>query len=170
MESADRLEKTSGLFPQKMLEGLLHHEVVRSARYPSPISLLYLALCYPDNASAAVIESAQLVFANLLHSKLRESDLPGHYKGNYLVILPATDSAGARVAGERLLTAFKSSQVTRTAERYEISVNVGICSHPGGEGISVSDLAEGASAALSEARRRGPKSLVVHGEMRTGAE
>jgi diguanylate cyclase (GGDEF)-like protein len=170
MESADRLEKTSGLFPQKMLKRLLLHEVARSHRYPSPVSLIYLALCYPENASASVIESAQLVFANLLHSKLRESDLPGHYEGNYLVILPETDYAGARVAAERLLAAFQGSQITRSAEPYEISIHAGICSHPGGDGISVSGLAANASAALSEARLRGSKSLVVYGEMSTGAE
>jgi len=169
MDPAERLEIASGLFPQKMLEALVLHEVARSRRYPSPISLMYFALRYPENASAQVLESAQLFAANLLHSKLRDADLPGHYEGNYLVIMPATDGPGARIAAERLLAAFRGSQITRAAELFEISISVGVSSHPGGEGISISALLSGASSALWEAQKRGPKNLVVYEEMQADA-
>jgi diguanylate cyclase (GGDEF)-like protein len=170
MDPAERLEIASGLFPQKMLEMLLLHEVVRSRRYPSPVSVLYLAIRYPKDASAPVVESARLVMANLLQSKLRDADLPGHYEGNYLVILPATDGPGARIAAERLLAAFHGSQITRTAEPFEISISMGVSSHPGGEGISISGLLSGASSALWEAQKRGTKNLVVYEKKQTNAD
>jgi diguanylate cyclase (GGDEF)-like protein len=169
MDPADRIDQTSGLFPQRILEKLFLHEVARSRRYPSPVSVLSFAIRYPIDASADIVESAKLVMATLLHSNLRESDLPGHYEGNYLVILPATNGPGARVAAERLLTALRGSQITRMAEPFEISISVGVRSHPGGEGISISELLAGASSALLGAQKPGSKKLVVYEEMRADA-
>ncbi len=170
MSGTGRLDPRSGLFSQKLLETLLSHEVIRSRRYPSPISLLYCALRYPKDASEQVVESAQLVFTNLLQSKIREADLPGLFEGNYMVIMPATDGAGARVAAERLLADFRGAQVTRDAEPFEMSICIGVSSHKGGEGISISQLLSDASTALWEAQKRGPKSLVIFDEIKAGAD
>ncbi len=165
MSGTGRLDASSGLFSQKMLETLLIHEAVRSRRYPSPVSLLYFALRFPKESSDQIVESAQLFIANLLHARLREADLPGHYEGNYMVIMPATDGTGAKTAAERLLADLCGSLMTRTAEQFDISINIGVASHPGGEGISASRLLSEASTALWEAQRHGPKSLVVFEEM-----
>jgi diguanylate cyclase (GGDEF)-like protein len=165
MSGTGRLEARSGLFSQKMLETLLNHEVVRSRRYPSPVSILYFSIWFPKESSSEVIESAQLFMANLLHSKIREVDLPGHYEGNYMVILPATEGDGAKAVAERLLADFSGSLTDRKAEQYEISVCIGMSSHPGGEGISGSQLLSDASCALWEAQKRGPKNLVVFAEI-----
>ncbi len=170
MSGTGRLDPRSGLFSQKLLETLLSHEVIRSRRYPSPVALLYFALRYPADASAQVTESAQLIFTNLLQSKIREADLPGLYEGNYLVIMPATDGAGARAAAERLLADFRGEQVTRDAVPFEMSVSIGVSFHKGGEGISTSQLLSDASMALWEAQKRGPKSLVIFEEMKADAQ
>jgi hypothetical protein len=163
MGGTGRLDERSGLFSQKMLETLLTHEVIRSRRYPNPVSVMYFGLLFPGPASEQILESAQLMFTNLLQSKLRDADLPGHYEGNYLVIMPATDGEGARRAADRLLADFSGSQVTRQAEPFEFSVSIGISSHPGGEGISASRLLSEASTALWEAQKRGPKNVVLAG-------
>lgn len=170
MSGTGRLDPRSGLFSQKLLETLLSHEVIRSRRYPSPVALLYLGLRCSQDASDQVTESAQLIFTNLLLSKIREADLPGIHEGNYLVIMPATDTAGARAAAERLLADFRGEQITRDAVPFEMSVSIGVSSHKGGEGISASQLLSEASTALGEARKRGPKSLVVFEEMKAAAD
>jgi hypothetical protein len=169
MDPADRIDQTSGLFPQKIPDRLFLHEVVRSRRDPNPVSVPYFAIRYPKDSSAGVFESAKLVMGNLLQSKLRETDLPGHYAGNYLVILPVTDGPGARAAAKRLLAAFRGSQITRTAEPFEMSISVGVSSHPGGEGISISGLLSGASAVLSETRKLDSNNLVVYEGLRADA-
>jgi hypothetical protein len=165
MEQQMRLDAKSGLFPQSMLEMLLAHEVARSRRYPSPISLIYFAPYFPKDPSPQIIESAQILVANHLHKAIREADLPGQYEGNYLVIMPATESAGAKKAARRILEDFPPSQITRTAELYELSLCIGIASHAGGPEISVAQLLSNASTALWDAQSRGPKSLVVYEEM-----
>jgi diguanylate cyclase (GGDEF)-like protein len=165
MEQHMRLDVKSGLFPQSMLETLLDHEVARSRRYPSPISLIYFALHFPRDPSQQIIESAQILIANHLHKAMREADLPGHYEGNYLVIMPATESEGAKTAAQRMLEEFPRSQITRTAELFDLAVCIGVTTHAGGPDISAAQLLSNASTALWEAQRRGPKSLVVYEEM-----
>jgi hypothetical protein len=165
MEQQQRLDATSGLFPQAMLETLLAHEVNRSRRYPSPISLLYFALHFPRDPTPEIVESAKMLLVTHLHAAMREADIPGHYEGNYMVIMPATDYGGAKTAAERMLEKFPRSQITRTAELFDLSMCIGVASHEGGPKLSVDQLLSNASSALWEAQRRGPKSLVVYAEM-----
>lgn len=165
MDQQQRLDAKSGLFPQSMLETLLAHEVASARRYPSPISLIYFALRFPRDPSPEIIESAQVLIATHLHEAMREADFPGHYEGNYIVVMPSTGSAGAKVAAQRMLEKFPRSQITRAAELFELSLCIGVASHPGGPGLSVGQLLSNASTALWEAQRRGAKSLVVYEEM-----
>jgi hypothetical protein len=96
MEQEARLNAESGLYPQKMLESLLDSEVMRAKRYPGPLSVLYLGLRFDENPSPDVLESAQSFLADILQASLREVDMPGHYQGNYLVVMPASDADGAK--------------------------------------------------------------------------
>ncbi len=164
-QQQQRLDAGSGLFPQIMLETLLGHEVNRARRYPSPISVIYFALHFPKDPSPEIIESAKMLLVTHLHEAMRDADIPGHYEGNYLVVMPATDCAGAKIAAERMLEKFPRSQITRTAELFNLSMCIGVASHAGGPNISAAQLLSDASMALWEAQRRGPKSLVVYSEM-----
>ena len=165
MEKNPRLNSESGLYPQKMLESLLDDEVLRAKRYPGPLSVLYLGLRFEENPSPDVLNSAQACLAGILHSGLRDVDMPGHYQGNFLVVMPASDAEGARKAAQRLVDQFQGKQVTRELREYGLSVCAGVASHPGGEGISSIELLSRASSALWEAHRRGPQNLVVFDEM-----
>ncbi|MGB7537358.1 MAG: diguanylate cyclase [Anaerolineales bacterium] len=166
MEQEARLDKSSGLYPQKMLESLLDGEVLRAKRYPGPLSVLYLGLRFDENPSPDVLESAQSFLADILQAGLREVDMPGHYQGNYLVVMPESDAEGAKKAAERLVDKFQGKQVTRQLQEYRVSVCAGVASHPGGEGISSIELLSRASTALWEAHRRGPRTLVLFDEIK----
>ncbi len=166
MEQELRLNAESGLYPQKMLESLLDSEVMRAKRYPGPLSLLYLGLRFDENPSPEVLESAQSFLTDILHASLREVDMPGHYQGNYLVVMPESDAEGAKKAAERLVDKFQGKQVTRQLQEYRVSVCAGVASHPGGEGISSIELLSRASTALWEAHRRGPRTLLLYDEIK----
>jgi diguanylate cyclase (GGDEF)-like protein len=168
MEQEARLDKETGLYPQKMLESLLDSEVLRAKRYPGPISVLYIGLRFDENPSKDILESAQSFLADILHSGLREVDMPGHYQGNYLVVMPESDAEGARKAAQRLVDKFQGKQVTRELREYAVSICAGVASHPGGEGISTVELLSRASMALWEAHRRGPRNLVMFEEIKSG--
>ncbi|MBN2084050.1 MAG: diguanylate cyclase [Anaerolineales bacterium] len=166
MDQESRLDAESGLYPQKMLESLLDGEVLRAKRYPGPLSVLYLGLRFDENPSPDVLESAQSFLADILHASLREVDMPGHYQGNYLVVMPESDAEGAKKAAERLVDKFQGKQVTRQLLEYRVSVCAGVASHPGGEGISSIELLSRASTALWEAHRRGPRTLLLYDEIK----
>jgi diguanylate cyclase (GGDEF)-like protein len=166
MEQESRLNSESGLYPQKMLESLLDGEVTRAKRYPGPLSLLYLGLRFEENPSAEILDSAQSFLADILQAQLREVDMPGHYQGNYLVVMPESDSEGAKKAAERLVDKFQGKQVTRQLQEYRVSVCAGVATHPGGDGISAIELLSRASSALWEAHRRGPRTLVMFDDMK----
>ena len=168
MEQESRLDASTGLYPQKMLESLLDGEVLRAKRYPGPLSVLYLGLRFDENPSPDVLESAQSYLADILHASLREVDMPGHYQGNYLVVMPESDAEGARKAAERLVDKFQGKQVTRQLQEFRVSVCAGVASHPGGEGISSIELLSRASTALWEAHRRGPRTLLLYEEIKGG--
>ena len=166
MDQEARLDRESGLYPQRMIESLLDSEVLRAKRYPGPISLLYIGLCFDENPSADILDSARSYLANILHSGLREVDMPGHFQGNYLVVMPESDADGARKAAQRLVDKFQGKQVTRDLHEYGVSICAGVASHPGGEGISTQELLSHASSALWEAHRRGPRNLVLFEDIR----
>lgn len=164
-DQGTRLNSESGLYPQRMLEMLLAREILRSRRYPSPLALLYLALRFAETPSRDILENAQLVMANLLHHSLREVDMPGHYQGNYLVVMPETGVTGARTVAQRLLQEVGGRQLTPTNEPFEFAACIGISADPGGPELSAEELLSQAATALWEAEKRGPLNIVIYDEM-----
>jgi diguanylate cyclase (GGDEF)-like protein len=165
MEQDARLDRETGLYPQNMLESLLDSEVLRAKRYPGPISLVYIGLCFDEDPTTNILESARSYLANILHTGLREVDMPGHFQGNYLVVMPESDADGARKAAQRLVDQFKGKQVTRDLHEFGVSICAGLAFHPGGDGINAQELLSHASSALWEAHRRGPRNLVMFDDM-----
>jgi diguanylate cyclase (GGDEF)-like protein len=166
MEQDARLDAKSGLYPQKMLESLLDGELLRARRYPGPIALLYIGLCFGESPSPEIMESAHSYLTDILHTGLREVDMPGHYQGNYLVVMPESDAGGARKAALRLVEKFQGKQVTRELNEYGVSICAGVAYHPGGDGITKDELLSRASSALWEAHRRGPRTLILFDELK----
>ncbi|MGD0172841.1 MAG: diguanylate cyclase [Anaerolineales bacterium] len=166
MDQDARLDAKSGLYTQKMLESLLTGELLRARRYPSPIALLYIGLCFDESPSPEIMESANSYLTNILHTGLREVDMPGHYQGNYLIVMPESDAGGARKAAQRLVEEFHGKRVTREMKEFGVSICAGVAFHPGGDGITADEMLSRASSALWEAHRRGPRTLVVFDELK----
>ena len=89
------------LYPFESFRILLEHEVIRARRYKSPLSLLHIAV--EANAEDPQAQHSAEVFAiNVLNLYLRETDIPCRDGNEFLVLLPATDEQGGRIACERL--------------------------------------------------------------------
>lgn len=166
MASDSRLDLESGLYTQRMLELLFAREVMRAKRYPSPLALIYFALCLPEEYTPEIQDGARLIVSSALHTHLREVDIPGHYQGNYLVVLPETDGKGCRLAAERLIRHTRGRQVAYDNTQFTISTCAGLTSHPGGKDVSDEELLSQAASALWEAQKRGPSSIVTFEEIR----
>ncbi len=166
MEQEARLDPKTGLYPQKMLESLLDGELLRARRYPSPLALLLIGLSFDESPTPEVLESAHSYLTDVLHTGLREVDMPGYYQGNYLIVMPESDAGGARKAALRLVEKFQGKQVTRELNEFGVSICAGVAFHPGGDGITKDELLSRASSALWEAHRRGPRTLILFDDMK----
>lgn len=161
----DRINSATGLYNEPLFEVLFNHEIARSKRYPSPITLLHLKICIGEKSSGEIWESASLYVAHVLNSNLRHVDVPAHHGQDFWILLPATDEEGGKVVGKRLIERMNTEQVTRANQNFWMGVCIGLAFHKGGSGISGEELLAQATRALKEATRRGVNSLVCYRDL-----
>jgi diguanylate cyclase len=103
----------TGLQNRRRTTERLETEVARSRRYGVPLSI---ALCDVDHFKQVndrfghnMGDEVLVRVAHQLQNTLREVDLVGRWGGEeFLVLLPDTDQAGAKVVGERLRAAIEA--------------------------------------------------------------
>lgn len=167
MSSEEAINHETGLFTRSMIEILLSHEITRSQRYPSPLTILRLALHVATPLDEALLHKAHLMVSDLLNTNLRASDAPGHYDGDYLIIAPATPADGGWVIASRLAHRIKILRpIDSHTQLLDMGACIGIASHPGGRELSEINLPEQANVALAEAKRRGPHSVVIFNDLK----
>ena len=143
---------------------LLEHEVNRSRRYKNPLTLLHLALeTEPSNPQTQY--SAEVFASNVLNIYLRDTDIPCRNGREFLVLLPATDEAGGRVACERLEKMFDIKHQADDKVSFKITVFIGMVTLPGDRSLSSTKLLECASKALQYARTKRTSKAVVFSEI-----
>lgn len=163
----DRINHTTGLYNTALFEVLFNHEVARSKRYPSPISLLRMGIVLDEapHADHEIWESATLNVAHVLNSSLRQVDVPAHCDDNFWVLLPATDEDGAKIVAKRLIDRLCIEQVTRSNQHFWMGLCIGLSSHNGGPALAAGELMVQANHALEEAIQRGRNVLVTYREL-----
>jgi diguanylate cyclase (GGDEF)-like protein len=161
----ERIDVTTGLYLQPVFLSLLEYEITRTRRYPTPLTLLHMALCLAAPVEARFRESANLAVAQVLNTRLRETDVIGHYGDNFMILLPATGADGGFVAARRVLQHLKTTAITRQNEHFDLAACIGMAAHPGGADVSANQLLAQAGQALEAARRRGPGTLLWYDEL-----
>ncbi|MFZ6030689.1 MAG: diguanylate cyclase [Chloroflexota bacterium] len=163
----DRINHTTGLYNTDLFEVLFNHEVARSKRYPSPISLLRLGIVLdnPSHTDSEIWESATLNVAHVLNSSLRQVDVPAHCDDNFWVLLPATEEEGAKIVAKRLIERLSIEQVTRSNHHFWMGLCIGLASHAGGPTLAAGELMVQASHALEEAIKCGRNVMVTYREL-----
>jgi GGDEF domain-containing protein len=154
MEKRRQLATDSGLFSYDVFEVLLNYEVARIKRYPSPITLMHLSLA-ADKVTVEFRRQAHEAMTSLLNRTLRVSDVPAHYHDEFLILLPATDDAGAQAVAERLLASYRTTQSLSTGRlSNKRNAYLGLTSQNGGSVLSAQQLQAEAAAAMNDARLR----------------
>jgi len=151
----------SGLYDGEVFILLADYELSRAQRYPTPITVLYITLNL-DEAKPEIVESVKQLFAGILNSSLRVSDIPAHYGNDFLVLMPATDEIGGQAAASRLIARLKGTRNFADGTLFKFTIHIGISTHPGGQGISAEDLIAEAKQASQEAKKQGPQALAIH--------
>lgn len=160
MESSRNIRET-GLYDQEVFRLLAEHEISRAQRYPNPVTLLYITLNL-DEARPDIANSAKQLFAGILNSSLRISDIPAHFGNDFLALLPSTDENGGVAAGQRLIARLKGTRNFADGKLFKFTVHIGISSHPGGRGIAMDKLLHEANVAMQKAKKIAPQALSVY--------
>lgn len=152
------------LYSLESFQTLLDHEVHRSRRYQSPLTLIHLAIeTNPDRPE--IIYSAETFAINILDVQLRNTDIPCRKGNEFLVLMPATDETGGRIVCERLANLFNVPHQTYDRVSFTLRIFVGMASIPGGSSLTSHNLMQQAAKAMQHARDHQLTHAVIFSEL-----
>jgi GGDEF domain-containing protein len=133
IEQRRYLSSITGMYHFDMFERIFNHELARSQRYVSPLTLLQITVQVRDT-SPYTKERAGIMMADLLNRSLRISDVPAHFDDDFLVLLPSADEMSGGNVAERILVNLKSTQNLPIGKFFRMSAYIGLTTHAGGPG------------------------------------
>ena len=152
--------RETGLYDSDVFRLLAEHELLRSHRYPNPLTLLYISLNL-DEAKSEIAKNVKQLFAGILSSSLRLSDVPSHHGDDFVVLLPSTDETGGAAAAQRLIARLEGTRNFADGNLFKFYVHIGITTHPGGQKKSLDQMLNEAHIASQKAKRIGSQALSV---------
>jgi GGDEF domain-containing protein len=160
IEQRRYLSSATGMYHYDMFERIFNHELARSQRYISPLTLLHISVQVRDT-SPDVKERASIMMADILNRSLRISDVPAHYDDDFLVLLPSTDAMSGGNVAERILINLKSTQNLPTGKLFRMSAYTGLTTYAGGAETTCRLLMAEAAVAVNEALERQAHTFVA---------
>jgi diguanylate cyclase (GGDEF)-like protein len=138
IERLNRLSTTdslTGLLNRRALTEMLQHEIERSARYHTDLSLVICDIDtfkkINDSHGHLAGDRALLAVTDVLQKTLRKSDIAGRYGGDeFMLILPETTIAGAKMLAEKVRLAVERLDIEApgTNKRVKITLSIGATS------------------------------------------
>jgi len=148
------------LYSADVFQILMNYEIIRTIRYPAPLSLIYLEMT-PRTSIGKTPPSAAIVFETAFNSRLRSVDIPTHYEKGYLILLPTTNEAGAITVCNRLLAIFDQEYETQEGISVRFSLQIGVALHNGGPTLMKETLIQCAEAGLQQSRLQGVNTIGI---------
>ena len=146
------------LYSGEVFQILMDYEIIRTIRYPTPLSLIYLEMT-PHASDGETPPSASSIFETAFNSHLRSVDIPARHGTGYLILLPATNEAGARTVCERLLAIFEKEFETKEGKSIKFSIQIGAASHNGGPTLMKETLLQAAETGFQQSRLKGANTI-----------
>lgn len=152
------------LYPLESFKTLLDHEIHRSRRYKHPLALIHIAVeADPNNPQTQ--HSAEVFAINVLNLEMRQTDIPCKQGSEFLVLMPATDEQGGRIACERLEKLFTVTHQTYDRVSFQLSAFIGMTSITGESIPSSNKLLHQAAAALQHAQANQSQNAILFSEI-----
>jgi len=151
------------LYPFETFKTLLEHEVHRSRRYGTPISLIHLAV-ETDTSGPDAQYGAEVFTINALNVHLRDTDIPCRKGNEFYVLMPSTDEKGAVIVCERLEKLFRMESQIYDKVSFKLFAYIGVATLPGDRSITSKKLMENAADALRHAHENKIDKTVIYSE------
>jgi two-component system cell cycle response regulator len=159
----------TGLYSRSYFMEALEREFKHFNRYRSPLSFMMIDIDYfkriNDKFGHQVGDDVLKVIAKTIESTIREADIIGRYGGEeFGIIQPRTEQGGARLTGERILSAVRKIPANAKLPKkfsLPVTVSIGIASCPNRRIKNPAHLIRAADTALYEAKRAGRNRIAL---------
>ena len=165
VEGQARIDPLTGLPNRRRCEEALSVEVARAQRFGTDLAVVVADLDdfkgVNDRHGHAVGDDVLRVFAVVLATSLRETDLAGRWGGEeFVLLLPGSDAEGAAHLAERVREGLERRAVPVGDKlRLRMTCSIGVAAAGGAE--VTEDLLGAADEALYEAKRLGKNRVEV---------
>jgi diguanylate cyclase (GGDEF)-like protein len=166
MELLATHDSLTGCLNRASVETLLEHTLQRAHRDGAPTALALLDIDHfkqvNDRFGHRAGDAVLKAFAQAVRARLRSSDVLGRVGGEeFLLVLPATDAAGALRACENVRAAVAALRVPAGDAEVGVTVSGGIVIAPSDSGLGAERLVGIADEALYRAKADGRDRMVL---------
>ena len=159
IEKLALLDGLTELYNSRTFMKELDDELRRAKRYKRALSICIASIDdfreVQANYGAVAGDLVLRVFASLLHTTVRDVDIPARYSGcDLAVIFPETNLASAGVAAERIRQKIINQSIAYNWQSFKVTASFGIAAFPN-HGTEPSELLSKAMGGLELARQRG---------------
>ena len=150
----------TGLYNRREFLRRTEVELARVTRVPASVALLMLDLDHfkriNDEHGHPVGDEVLRQVAGVLNAAVRVTDIVGRMGGEeFIVLLPNTTPAGAQLAAQKLLEAFRAQPIVAAGMQLPLTVSVGATALPPHQRATVNALYLAADQALYLAKENG---------------
>ncbi|MDP2157771.1 MAG: sensor domain-containing diguanylate cyclase [Nitrospirota bacterium] len=160
----------TGLYNHRVFQQKLTEELKRSERHETPLSLLLTDIDFfkkvNDTYGHPVGDFVLKGVSRILQHEIRDIDIAARYGGEeFVVILPGTDSIGAKNIAERLRKAIMAETFSSDNRTLKVTTSIGIATVPA-DARTKEELIEKTDQALYHAKHNGRNQSVIWGMIR----
>ncbi|MCB9899177.1 MAG: GGDEF domain-containing protein [Planctomycetes bacterium] len=157
----------TGLFSYAQILHLLKIEFSRARRYQYQLSCVLVEVdrlgTLGDMHGSQMRDQVEAAVADLLNRYSRSCDFVGRLGERFVIVLPHTDSKGARLLAQRLHDRIADLDVRADDRPLRISASVGVATQDGDESIFFDTVLKRAEEALGEVVSRGGDAVMMAG-------
>lgn len=160
LEELSNKDGLTNIYNRRYFIDLLDKELDRARRYRSRLSFLMVDIDnfkkFNDTYGHLIGDMVLTEVAHLLQAGLRKTDTVARYGGEeFALLLPETDSKGARAVAERYRVQVQAHKFGSEQEPLRVTISLGVSHYPSPGIETVDDIIRVADDALYQAKRNG---------------
>lgn len=162
-----RIDPLTGLLNRRAVLAHLHREQERSEHQGVPLSVVMVDLDHfkqiNDTSGHEAGDYVLIAAAEVLQKHVRQNDRVGRYGGEeFLMVLPGTDTDGARLLAERCRQQLEALEVLLfDGRRLRVSASMGLCCNQADRTLTPEMMLRRADSALYAAKGAGRNRVMV---------